>query len=454
MQSSRGHARRQSGGKGKGKAPARDDDPSSSDESSDNASEEGPDSGEGHDEGTDISWSGRLFALDHCRQHGTRYAFQISYAEVQRYSIRISTTDPESPTCSCNEEGTCRHVTWLLEQLSRTRTGAAETSPITPYEQISSMGLDTVCDELHWELREGTDSDTEETRWQLKKDYSASEVGRQTRGMVRERMKTVRDIMATLSSYVTDDFRGDIFDTPDEISIDDPFVLGDLEATLARILVKDDDMFHQFNTLVPRNTRASDYFRKTGLKAQHTCVLLDNYCEIGPAAGQQYDIIWCAQALVDCVNAISQNIAERQPLSPASREEAAKALVSILRMVVKDRNHDVHQNPQWPRRRAHGEPQIDRNLYERLIGTQSRANPAGGNFVIKALQDLPEAQRFVDELEDILRILKTIGWGPAPQSYTDKLSAIIAQLKRGSGPSASSGKRPASSMERKVKRMK
>jgi hypothetical protein len=261
--------------------------------------------------------------------------------------------------------------------------------------------------------------------------------------------------MATLSSYVTDDFRSDIFDTPDDISLDDQFVLGDLEATLAKILIKDDDIFHQFDALVPRNARASDYFRKMGLKAQHTCVLLDNYCEVGPAAGQQYDIIWCAQTLNDIVTAISQNVAQRQPLSPASREEAAKALVSILSMVVKDRNHDVYQNPQWPRRRPHGEPQIDRNLYERLIGTQSRANPAGGNFVIKALQDLPEAQRFVDELEDILRILKTIGWGPAPQAYTDKLNAIIAQLKRGSGPSASSsGKRAASSMERKVKRMK
>jgi hypothetical protein len=449
MQSSRGHARGHSGGKGKGKAPARDDDLSSSDENSDNDSEEEA----GHEEGTDISWSGRLFALDHCRQHGTRYAFQISYAEVQRYSIRISTTDIGSPTCSCTEEGTCRHVTWLLEQLSRTRTDAVEAPPITPYEQISSMGLDTVCEELHWELREGTDSDTEESHWQLKKDYSASEVGRQTRGMVKERMRNVRDILAALSTYVTDDFRPDIFDTPDEISMDEPLVLGDLEATLARILIKDDDIFHQLSALVPRNIRAADYFRKMGLKAQHTCVLLDNYCEVGPVAGQ-HDLIWCAQTLVDTVNAISQNVVKRQPLSPASREEAAKSLVFILRMVVRERNYDVYQNSQWPRRRPHGEPQIDRNLYERLIGTQSRANPAGGNFVIKALQDLPEAQRFVDDLEDILTRLKTIGWGPAPQAYTDKLGAIISQLKGGTGLSSSSGKRPAGSIDRKAKRMK
>ena len=449
MQSSRGHARGHSGGKGKGKAPARDDDPSSSD----NESEEGP------EEGTDISWSGRLFALDHCRQHGTRYAFQISYAEVQRYSVRISTTDAGNPTCSCNEEGICRHVTWLLEQISRTWTDASEQSPVTPYEQISSMGLDTVCDELHWELREGTDSDTEETRWQLKKDYSSSELPRQTRGMIKKRLKTVRDILATLSSEVTDDFRPDIFDTPDEISFEDSFIPGDLEATLAIILLKDDQIFEDLNAIVPRNARAMDYFRKMGLKAQHTLDLFDKYCDVGPtAAGQQYDVIWCAQQLIDIVDAIGRNVADRQPLKTSSREEAAKSLVSILRTVVKDRNHDVYQNTQWPRRRPHGEPSIDRNLYERLIGTHSRANHAGGHFILKVLQDLPEAQPFVDDLEEVLRVLKTIGWGPAPKAYTEKLNAIIAQLKRGSGPStfsgSQSGKRPASSMERKVKRMK
>ena len=475
MQSSRGHARGQSGGKGKGKAPAKDDHSSSSDDGSDNDSEEEPEHEEGPEEGTDISWSGRLFALDHCRQHGTRYAFQISYAEVQRYSIRICTTDVGSPTCSCNEQGTCRHITWLLEQLNRTRPAVGHELALTPYEQIASMGLDTVCEELHWELREGTDSDTEETRWQLKKDYSATAVGHQTRGMIRERVRNVRDIMATLASQVTDDFRADIFETPDEITMDDPFVLGDLEATLARILIKDDDIFHQFNDLVPRNTRASDYFRKMDLKAQHTLDLLDKYSEIGPAAGQQYDIIWCAQELVDIVNAIGQNVIERQPLSPASREEAAKALVSILSMVVIDRNHDVYQNPKWSRRR-HGAQQIDHNLYFRLIGTKSPANPAG-NFVLNVLQDLPEAQPFLETLEDVLGKLKTIGWGPAPASFYDKLANIIAQLKRRSSPSTSSvspvqalvkqtqvlyhlsvqpnpGKTLASSVERKVKRMK
>ena len=115
--------------------------------------------------------------------------------------------------------------------------------------------------------------------------------------------------------------------------------------------------------------------------------------------------------------------------------------------------HDAYQNSTWPRRRPHGELSIDRNLYERLIGTTSRTSPAGGNFVIKALQDLPEARHFVEELEELLVMLETIGWGPAPQAYRDKLGALISQLK-GSGLSMSSGKRPAGSLDREVKRMK
>ena len=443
MQAPRGHARGHSGGKGKGKQTDPEDDPSSPEDS-----EEVP----------DIFSYGRIFALDHCRQHGPLYAFQIADAEVERYSVRISTTDDGKPTCSCDEIGTCRHVLWLLGQLARTSPETIEGIDIGPYEQISTMGLNNVCEELHWELREGTDSDSEETQWQLKKEYVYSELGRQTRGMIRERMKVVRDIMAALApEVVTDDYRADIFER-EEISMDDNiFVPHDLEATLARLLVLDDDIFYQFKALVSRNIRASDYFRKLDMKAHQSCLLLDRYCEIGPEEGQ-HDIIWCAQTLVDIVNTISVNVAERQPLSPSSRGEAAKALVSILGMVVKQRNHDVYQDLTWSRKRQHGEPQTDRNLYQRLIGSTSRANPAGGTFVIKALQDLPEAQRFVEDLEEILHILETIGWGPAPQEYRDRLSGLIGQLKgvghEPSGSLAAAQKRPASSMERKAKRMK
>jgi hypothetical protein len=440
------------GGKGKGKEPAPPAPP-------------GDDSDTGSDNGSDDDfWSGHVIALDHCRQldhtpqdeksdtDRSYYAFQIAYAEVERYGIRMSSTDSGSPVCSCDEEGTCHHVTWLLEQLGRTK------------ENIFHVGLQNVCEDLDWEFREGTGSDSEETKWQLKKDWQNSRLGRQTRGMIRERAKVVRDIMATFSTELTDHYRPDIFESPNDITEGNILVEGDLEATIARLLIVDDALFKQFRSLVSRNLRATAYFRKTGLKAFEAFQLLDQYEQLGPTSGQ-HDLAWCAQTLVNIVESISANVTMRQPLSPSSREEAARSLVVILKDVVKNHNYDIYQTVKWPRRRPHGEQQIDRNLYERLIGSTSRSNPSGGTFVIKALQDLPEAQRFVDDLEETLGLLETIGWGPAPQAYRDRFAALIAQLKSVPAPTvsdptvpgpsrSSSGKRPASALERKVKRMK
>lgn len=454
MQSSRTHAK----GKGTVIEPEEDDDSSSSEEQSEEDLEEEPELAEEEVDGaaTKSVYTHRIFAVDHCRHTGTYYAFQMACAQVERYSIRISTEALAEPTCSCAEPGTsCRHIMWLLQQLDQLSDNNTH-SPLTPYEQISTRGLDIVCEEMQWEHREWADSDTEETRWQLKKENPLGTVRRQARGKARQRMQAVRDIMATMSPVVADDYRADIFDVSDKITDTDVFTKGDLEATVSKILILDDRIFDKFQDLVSRDIRASDYFNKMALKAKEACDRLDDFCEVGPSAGP-YDLIWCAQTLLDIVSAISHNVAERQPLSSSSRESAAKALVFILGMVVRDRNHDVYQNPNLPRRRPHGEPQRDRNLYLRLIG-DSRSSAAGGYFVIKALQDLPEALRFVDDLEDILRRLDSVGWA-APQNYRDKLGALILQLKSGSAnpspPGTSSGKRPAGSLDRKGnKRMK
>lgn len=145
---------------------------------------------------------------------------------------------------------------------------------------------------------------------------------------------------------------------------------------------------------------------------------------------------------------------------PASKEAAAKALVSILGMVIIERNYDVIYVPDLPRRRPHGEPSIDRNLYLRLIG-DPRKSSAGPNFIIKTLQDLPEALPFLDStngLEHILKKLEEVAWkAPNSKAYHDKLAAIVKQLKGSANASPTgtgSSKRPAGALERSSKRMK
>jgi hypothetical protein len=149
-------------GKGKGRAPS-DDDPTSPTETtkedySENENDDDDDDDENSSEDEDDAdqttdkVSGKpLFALDHCRQIGEKYAFQIAYAEVQNISVRISEEDPEglSITCSCNV-GSCPHIEWLLEQLARSRTRDTGRDN-GPYRHITATGLANICQMLGWE---------------------------------------------------------------------------------------------------------------------------------------------------------------------------------------------------------------------------------------------------------------------------------------------------------------
>jgi hypothetical protein len=191
--------------------------------------------------------------------------------------------------------------------------------------------------------------------------------------------------------------------------------------------------------------------------------LLDNYVDNGPGDdGRQYDIIWCAQELVDIVAAIDRNVSERGggSLSPSSRTFAAGTFVSILEMVVA-RDRDVYARISWHRQKRHGEKRIHRNLYARLIGVLSSENPSDGPFVLQALQPLgPAATIYIERLETVLHNIGPRG-SQAPKAYQEKLRGFINQLRDmprpdRPGPSSSSGKRSggSTSTDRDIKRMK
>lgn len=454
MQSTRGHAQGQARGKGRALPP--EDEPSSSDDEDEEEDDEEEDE---EAETTELHLDREIFAVDHCREVGDYYAFQIASAKIETVGVRIGGSSTGTSTCSCGRQDSCPHIPWLVGELKRAREDPEDNSSLEPYELISTTSLDTVCDRLQWELREGADSDSEDTTWRLKKDHLKSSMGRQTRSMLKERMREVRMLMATLSPTVPEEYRTDIFASSEEFGSGNMVVPHDLEATISRMLALDDEFYYQFKSLISRNDMATDYFRKMHAKAQNTCQLLDQYIQTGPAAGN-HDVLWCGNMLVSIVNKISSYATDRAPLSRSSREEAAKTLVSILREVVMNRNRDAYQAITWPRRPTLGEKQKDRNLYQLLIGSASRAGPADGSFVIKALQDLADAaERCIEDLEQILETIGSGGWG-APLAYVEKLRGIIAQLKRlrasgrAAGPSSTSAKRPAGREDRKVKRMK
>jgi hypothetical protein len=464
--------------KGKGKAPLQDETSNDSDDSDELEGDEDEDEEPEEDdveEATESSNNGHLIALDHCRPIYDSdkplpvYAFQIAYAKVQPYSLRIY--DDGRVACSCDEKD-CRHREWLLRQLSMIPSGqgpGAGTPPATIdyYNRIrrtGSHGLEDVCRALDWEFREG-DIDTG-TEWELQKQPPPSRPGedRQTRRTIAQRVSTIRDIMDTFSATVRPaDYRQDIFKDPTNIDVNNFYVEHDLEATFSRLLMFDNRMFHFFELLVSNDARAANFFLNMQLQAVDKLRLLDNYVDNGPGDdGRHYDIIWCAQELVNIVAAIDTNVSERGGgrLSPSSRTAAAGTLVSILEMVV-SRDRDVYARIGWHRQKRHGEGRIHRNLYARLIGVVSSENPSGGVFVLKALQPLgPAATVYIERLETILHNVGPRG-SQAPKAYQDKLREYIKELKDmprpdRPGPSSSSGKRSggSTSTDRNIKRMK
>lgn len=432
----------------------------------DEEDEEETDESESEDEGdgNTPSSSPKLFALDHCRQIEQTFAFQIAFAQVERYSVRFNAEKNSGrPTCSCGEEGTCQHIAWLLEQLEPGIDQGIDQS-LSTQEQLHETGLDNICHTLDWELRESPLAAENEYQLVKKNDTNSSSSdsvvhppSRVTRGMRGQRLAAIRDIMATLSHHeVQDTYRPDIFDDNGRGVSDYSVAPQDLEKTLARIIFHNDRIFRQFDSFVPDNVRAEEYFQKMVYKAQSYCDILGHYAIHGPdSTGKTHDVIWCGNALAEAVESIHKNIGARGQLSSDSREVAAKALIDILKIVISKNTEVYPQVMNWPRRRPHGELQIDRNLYMRLIGKESPHNPAQGTFVLKALQELPEAVRFVEDLEEILVLLTNEYAYKAPTAYTNKLREIIARLKGTNSPGeSSSGKRPASSMDRRAKRMK
>ena len=385
-----------------------------------------------------------------------RYSFEIADAQIGKEGIQFRSSDTSLPRCSCGQKD-CRHMLWLLEQLSLAGVDITRDAQLGYYGQIASIGLENICENLRWELDEGLES--KPITWQLTKTNHHLRRGPQTKASVQKKIDEIRDILATLSDLPLDDYPTYMIEDFESFTVDNIYVKNDLHATVSRLLVLDDSLFDQFKNLVPPNVRASDYFHKMKRKAMDAFHRLDLYVETGPTASStvHHDVIWCAQRLLDIVNAIGANIRNRGPLDASARRAAAEALIAILTEVVIHRNTDAYQNKSFPRRRPHGEPLRDQVLYQRLIGEPSPYDSSGSFFVIEHLEKLPEARSFIAELEQIHKHLSGIGWGPAPREYRDRLRGIIANLQgslRGPG-SPSPLKRPGPSTDRKAnKRMK
>jgi len=428
-------------GKGKGSArrspdlseagDSQDSDPENQPEPDDNDSDDPDDDDEGDE--SDSPSDRFVFAVDWCREVDAQdpyFAFQVATAEVDRASVRVRSSGDCACTC---EVANCRHIAWLKDKIGC--TGA------TPcYQHINGTGFDNL---KKWNRWDGAESASHATVWELRKIPTARF---QTHDMLWERKELIRDILATFFlDHLTNEFRPDIFDEGGENLINavaqNLLVPQDLVRTLSGVLMLDDDCFRRFEDLVPKDVRDLEYFHKMEFKAEKAVEMLEQYertgfkdawVATGPAQEAfEHDVPWCAQTLVDIVDSINAFVRNRQHgLSQSSLVEAAWALVKILHLVV-GKNFELYINSSWPRVRPFGERTIDRNLFQCLLGPTSDSGPAKGNFVISALENLPDAANTVrassSELEAIADKLPRPGYD-TPRAYVERLGRFIERL--------------------------
>jgi hypothetical protein len=382
----------------------------------------------------------------------TYYAFQLAphisqpgsskSAETDDVVIRIGAPDSQyqSPTCSCQDfearRTACKHVFWLLDQIldysQADRVG--ETLPLwddgcalqhdTPYGQIRKRTLTSIAADHHAPFRRRSDSNMDTT--DDEPTFS--------------RKDQVRDILSTFDPETL----------PEEYSVGTQQGLAEgglstrtlldpksLEATIFGLAVHDNSFFTVLRRAVPPDYCTSVFLDKVLAKAHESLNRLDKYVESGPPRDSiSWDVALCASSLKELVNRVRHHIELRAPLGRATKTKAFRLLVTILEEVTK-RNYDVYVDITWAREVPRNEKNVDRNLYQKLVGSsvqtskteltpQEFPEKGKGTFVIDALRDLTDVGR--DESHKLQQILQTIEEHGAPQAFIAELKRLKDQL--------------------------
>lgn len=355
--------------------------------------------------------------LQMCGQRGDVYAFQMT--ELVYQSIRIGSADSEhpSPRCSCGAASPCKHVLWLMDRLAQQTLYDHEPGvPLNltphgypeemghPFEDISRFHLDLLADSLHCEL---TPQDSDDD------DYRAQEA---------------HELLASAAAVAPEKFRTDLSGGGGGHRGKKALKRGDLECTVFRMLLKNNEFFRYFLSRTGAADTVNDPFRKLSHRVTRILRKLDHHSagayqsRTGTPTtassssshnprlprGPPCTVPWAAHHILGIVSRIRTHLST--PLPPAQRTSAARALIRIL-SAVSDRNHDAHA----------GATPRDRNLYARLIAHRDEA------FVLPLLSGLLDvAAPFLHNLEVVLGRIKA---HTAPPSYIARFEELVRQLK-------------------------
>ncbi|TDZ28158.1 hypothetical protein C8035_v009875 [Colletotrichum spinosum] len=387
--------------------------------------------------------------LQFCVPQNNFYAFEMT--ELVHRHIRIGSPDSlyARPRCNCmtpqqqRNGPPCRHLIWLLDQLvKQTMYSPNPSGPLTmtpdgfpdeignPFSHISDFHLDVLAESLHCDVVQppsedhSSDSDT---------DSSDDEDEPETHPPNPHRIQEAREILSAVVSPSTsplmpnppEAFRPDLFPDPytTRSKPKKPIKRRDLEATIFRMLVANDDFFHYFLSQMRPTDPVKDPFRKLSQRVDRVLRDLDAFAggsvPFTTSSEGSRDVFWASRHISGVVTLIHASISRRdRPLEQWEGISAARALIHILSAVV-ERNRDFLP----PNVAASSVPRADRNLYLRLVGDRDE------KFVVEVLDALPPdaASPFLHRLEVVE---DQLGVNGAPASYIGRFRALMAKLRR------------------------
>jgi len=197
-------------------------------------------------------------------------------------------------------------------------------------------------------------------------------------------------------------------------------VPGELDATIFRLAMNDDDVYRALRETQPAPPCASHYYNKMRYRISALISAFDTYCTRGTpstANGTPLEVEVVAARLLDHVRRIDKNLSMRG--QDGNGEAADCLIVALYEVCVRDR--DAFEGIRWRRRAKRDEREEDRNLYHQLI---RRLNEDDA-FVLDVLAKLP-AWALQQRLSRLVQIRDLVDQRITPPLYEAKLRGIIA----------------------------
>lgn len=251
------------------------------------------------------------------------------------------------------------------------------------------------------------------------------------------RAEKARDIISAFESgTLPEDFRLDLVDSIEQGRTPEQCVVqGDLQATMLRLAIHDDNVYTSLCKAMPSGATAAIYFDKILHNCRKLLADFDRYCRTGgrPADGTSVELDDVVNTLRQNIDRIYENIEAR---APNGIQGATKALVTLLEDI-SNRNKDALDGNRWGAVSFQGEDEDQRNLYHQLIGKEDESE----DFPLLDGLELfsgAELHPYASRLRALLRRNEVFA---APRPFIIRLAAVVRAAEAGA--TGTGQKRPA-----------